>query len=125
MHRNKDPERLDALVSVYLGFEAELEEHMAKEEQILFPTIQQGLGAMAGGPISVMVEEHVSAASALRRLRELTDDYRVPGDACTPGERSGTVSRHWRSPSIVTYTSRTTSSFPAHSRPEASMKRVA
>ena len=37
---------------------------------------------MAGSPISVMEHEHESAGAALRRLRELTNDYDVPAEAC-------------------------------------------
>jgi len=37
---------------------------------------------MADGPISVMEEEHESAGAALRRLRELTNGYQVPEEAC-------------------------------------------
>ena len=55
---------------------------MAKEEQILFPLILQGRGAMAGGPIAVMEHEHQSAGDALERLRELTGGYQVPAAAC-------------------------------------------
>ena len=82
VHRDKDPERLDELLTVYFGLEAELDQHMAKEERILFPIIRQGQGAMAGGPVSVMRREHDSAATALRRLRELTNGYEVPPEAC-------------------------------------------
>ncbi len=82
VHREKDPERLSELLSVYLGLKTELEQHMAKEEQILFPMIKQGQGAMAGAPISVMEHEHDSAAMALRRLQELTDGYQAPAEAC-------------------------------------------
>ncbi len=67
----------------FLGLRAELESHMAKEEQILFPMIRAGQGAMAGGPISVMEHEHDNAGAALRVLRELTADYAVPEEACT------------------------------------------
>ena len=38
---------------------------------------------MATGPVSVMMHEHDSAGEALRRLRELTDDYQPPEGACT------------------------------------------
>ncbi len=55
---------------------------MAKEEQILFPMIRRGHGAMAAGPISVMEHEHDSAGNALRRLRKLTGEFSVPADAC-------------------------------------------
>ena len=82
VHQDKDPERLGAIVSVYTGLKAELEQHMEKEEQILFPMIQQGDGFQADGPIAVMQEEHESAGAALRRLRELTNDYTVPPEAC-------------------------------------------
>jgi regulator of cell morphogenesis and NO signaling len=82
VHRDKQPETLPELLSVYLGLKAELEQHMAKEEQILFPMIQSGQGSMATGPISVMEHEHDSAGGALRRLRELTSGYEVPAEAC-------------------------------------------
>lgn len=82
-HGDKDPERLTELVSVLEALALELEQHMAKEEQILFPLVREGSGALAAGPISVMEEEHEIAGAALKRLRELTDDYQVPDEACT------------------------------------------
>ncbi len=82
VHRDKDPERLAELLTVYVGLKAELDQHMAKEEQILFPMINHGQGAMADGAISMMQQEHDSAATALRRLHELTDGYEVPPEAC-------------------------------------------
>ncbi|HEU4366128.1 MAG TPA: iron-sulfur cluster repair di-iron protein [Candidatus Krumholzibacteria bacterium] len=81
-HGDKDPERFAELLSVYLGLKAELDEHMAKEEQILFPMIKRGQGGMADGPISVMLHEHEVAAAALVRLNELTNGYEVPAEAC-------------------------------------------
>jgi len=82
VHRDKAPEMLPELLSVYLGLKSELDQHMAKEERILFPMIKQGRGAMTGAPISVMKHEHDSAGVALRRLRELTNGYEVPAEAC-------------------------------------------
>ena len=82
VHGDKDPDTLSELVEVYAGLKAELEQHMVKEEQILFPMINQGQGATAGGPVSVMRHEHDSAGAALKRLRELTNDYDVPAEAC-------------------------------------------
>lgn len=82
VHGQRDPERLAELLSVYLALQGELEDHMAKEELVLFPMIRRGLGWDADSPISVMEHEHDSAATALRRIRELTDDYRVPEGAC-------------------------------------------
>ena len=83
VHGASDPERLGELVRVFAGLRAELVDHMAKEERVLFPMVRQGLGANAGSPIEVMEHEHDAAGAALRRLRELTDDYRPPDYACT------------------------------------------
>ena len=82
VHGDKRPDVLPELLAVYLGLKAELDQHMMKEEQILFPMIKNGQGVMAGGPISVMEHEHESAGGALKRLRELTDGYEVPAEAC-------------------------------------------
>lgn len=71
-------------LALHLGALAqELELHMQKEEQVLFPMIRQGLGAMCAGPVQVMEREHEDAAAALRRTRELTGDLQPPADACT------------------------------------------
>ena len=67
---------------LYLTIQAELKQHMMKEEQVLFPMIRQGQGARAGRPIAVMEHEHEAVGGGLRRMRELTDDYTVPDEAC-------------------------------------------
>ena len=82
VHGDKMPEVLSELLSTVLGLRVELEQHMLKEEQILFPMIEQGRGPMARGPVSVMEQEHQAAGDALLRLRELTNDYEVPAAAC-------------------------------------------
>jgi len=82
VHRDKAEQTLTDLLATYQALKAELEQHMVKEEQILFPMIRQGRGAMAGGPIQVMEAEHESAGAALARLRSLTNDYQVPEEAC-------------------------------------------
>ena len=82
VHGSKMPEVLSELLSTVVALRAELEGHMGKEEQILFPLILQGRGAMAGGPVAVMEQEHESAGDALQRLRELTGDFEVPAEAC-------------------------------------------
>jgi regulator of cell morphogenesis and NO signaling len=60
-----------------------IEEHMQKEERILFPMIRAGQGRMAVGPIAVMRHEHVEHGERLRQLEELTRDHTPPADACT------------------------------------------
>ena len=60
----------------------ELEMHMQKEEQVLFPMLLGGRGAMASMPISVMEEEHQDHGKNLERMRELGHGYAPPADAC-------------------------------------------
>ena len=60
----------------------ELELHMQKEEQVLFPLLRSGRGEMAAMPIQVMEEEHHDHARNLERLRELTGGYSPPDEAC-------------------------------------------
>lgn len=82
VHGDKDPERLQAIETVFCEMKEELLSHMMKEEQILFPMIANGQGANASGPVSVMEHEHDSAGDALRKLRELTNDFTPPEGAC-------------------------------------------
>jgi len=60
----------------------EMELHMQKEEQVLFPLLRNGQGRMAAMPIQVMEEEHRDHGKNLERLRDLTDDYTPPPEAC-------------------------------------------
>jgi len=71
-------------LAAHLGqvYEAVLS-HLAKEEEILFPMIVDGLGARAGSPIQVMEHEHLDHARNLRRTRELAHDFVPPQEACT------------------------------------------
>ncbi len=61
----------------------ELESHMIKEEQVLFPMLNHRPGNRPEGPIAVMMSEHVQHGEALQRIRELTHDLQAPDDACT------------------------------------------
>jgi regulator of cell morphogenesis and NO signaling len=61
----------------------ELEAHMQKEEQVLFPLIRSGRGHLARMPVQVMEAEHRDHARNLQTLRRLTNDYTPPDEACT------------------------------------------
>jgi regulator of cell morphogenesis and NO signaling len=82
VHGEKDPERLQRMVSTVVALRADLEPHMRKEEQILFPMILGGQGASTGGPVSVMRQEHDDVGRMLITLRSVTDDYTPPEGAC-------------------------------------------
>jgi regulator of cell morphogenesis and NO signaling len=89
-HGGKHPE-LKELQQVFASLRAELEPHMFKEEQILFPAIRQmertasqpnfPFGTVAN-PIRMMEHEHEAAGNALGRIRELTNGFLPPEGAC-------------------------------------------
>ncbi len=81
VHGRRD-ECPNGLTELLMSIQQELESHMQKEEQVLFPMILRGAGAMAGGPITVMRFEHDQHGDALERLAELTHDNRAPAGAC-------------------------------------------
>ncbi len=62
--------------------EVELLEHMAKEEQILFPLLQRGGRSQVAEPIHMMRDEHTGHGARLERLMALTDDATPPPGAC-------------------------------------------
>ncbi|WP_396621759.1 iron-sulfur cluster repair protein YtfE [Marinobacter sp. W-8] len=64
------------------SMQAELEAHMQKEEQILFPMIARGITGMAVGPVSVMRSEHDDHGNALARIHNLTFKLTLPEGAC-------------------------------------------
>jgi regulator of cell morphogenesis and NO signaling len=75
------------IFDVYIDMEAELASHMMKEEQILFPAIEalslgKPLPGNLDGPISCMIHEHEEVGAALGRLRQLTNGFQPPADAC-------------------------------------------
>lgn len=89
-HAARHPE-VSAAAGVFEALREELEQHMNKEEQILFPIIDRleaGLATAADhcgsvdNPIRQMEHEHDEAGVALSKLRALTGDYVPPADAC-------------------------------------------
>ncbi|MDP6849317.1 MAG: iron-sulfur cluster repair di-iron protein [Planctomycetota bacterium] len=92
-HSENHPEYVELHQTTGLLFN-ELHNHLQKEEEILFPMIRRlaggepanpdGPGCMTPeAPMQVMEAEHDNAGNALRRMRELTNDYTVPENACT------------------------------------------
>lgn len=76
------PDAPAGLADLLERMQAELEDHMAKEEQVLFPLMRQGGHPMIGHPISMMMTEHDSHGELLHALEDLTDDFTVPEDGC-------------------------------------------
>ena len=81
---------IEPLTKIFLQFEQEMEEHMKKEEAILFPMIEKIESARVAGqepprlpfgsielPIAVMEQEHERARRELAEIRTLTGGYRT------------------------------------------------
>ncbi|MCC6226123.1 MAG: iron-sulfur cluster repair di-iron protein [Microthrixaceae bacterium] len=90
VHGDRHPE-LHEVAATYLELQADLDPHLAKEEQVLFPMIREltsgaeGATAHCGGignPIRVMMMEHDRAGELLAQLRKLTNGYQAPADGC-------------------------------------------
>ena len=90
-HGERHPETV-RLAAVVAALCAELEQHMFKEERILFPAIVAqsevradrppfGFGSI-GNPIAMMEHEHRDAGAALEELRTISGGFAVPSDAC-------------------------------------------
>jgi regulator of cell morphogenesis and NO signaling len=83
VHAERDPEgRLPRILDTVVALRHELERHMAQEEEVLFPAIVGGGGGAGDAPIGAFVDDHAAAGEALGRLRDLTDGYVPPEDAC-------------------------------------------
>lgn len=95
VHGEHHPE-LVKVAEVFAGIAADLSMHLMKEENILFPYIKEMVLAKKTGmplpqaqfgqvanPITVMEQEHEGAGEDLSEIRELTNNYDVPADACT------------------------------------------
>jgi regulator of cell morphogenesis and NO signaling len=59
-----------------------LEEHMLKEEQVLFPLMRSGGHPMIRMPIGVMRGEHDEHGARLAQIEALTHDCVTPPEAC-------------------------------------------
>ena len=90
VHGRNHPE-LIRLRELYDSLRAEIDSHLMKEEQILFPLIKQiekaggPVGSHCGSvanPIRVMEHEHDSAGEVLAEMRQLTGGYATPPDGC-------------------------------------------
>lgn len=94
-HGTSHPE-LEKIRNVFHDLGQDLMTHLLKEENILFPYIERMEEAVVQGdpilpppfgtvanPVRKMEHEHDSAGAALKALRELSQGYTAPADACT------------------------------------------
>jgi regulator of cell morphogenesis and NO signaling len=94
VHGPRHPE-LSRVAAYFEQIVGDLEQHMLKEEQVLFPYVRE-LAECGGGcgrtrspfgtvenPIRMMEREHQEVGEAMRIIRELTRGYTPPEDGCT------------------------------------------
>jgi regulator of cell morphogenesis and NO signaling len=62
--------------------QTELEQHMAKEEAILFPAMRQWANGKSGISTADFQHEHNDQGTQLRLLESLTDEFTLPEGAC-------------------------------------------
>lgn len=90
-HGERLPDVLPPLQHTFEHLRTDLEQHMAKEDQGLFPALIR-LGAAFPGsdsarywihdPITQLAAAHGARLTAMNRMRVLTDSYTPPADAC-------------------------------------------
>jgi regulator of cell morphogenesis and NO signaling len=94
VHGGNHPELL-RVRAAFAGLAQELATHMMKEEIILFPYIVRLEEAVVEktpvlpppfgtvrNPVAMMMHEHDGAGNALREMRQATNGYAAPPDAC-------------------------------------------
>lgn len=80
-HPTRDSERLAEVLATLVRLRQELEPHMAREEELLFPLLFSSQSASAGELLGVSSEEHQRVGECVADLRRLTKHYRVPPHA--------------------------------------------
>jgi regulator of cell morphogenesis and NO signaling len=88
VHGNFHPE-LPEVSDLFTKIADALTEHLRHEENVLFPAIKAALRSagkehteIIHSEISRMTGEHEFAGSSMDRIRVITSNYLVPGDAC-------------------------------------------
>ncbi len=95
VHGERHPEVID-IATRFAAVADELQRHMVKEEDMLFPyiktlvqakranaTMQQPPFGSAVNPIRMMEAEHQNAGNEMYEVRSLSSSYTPPADACT------------------------------------------
>lgn len=89
-HGGRHPELAD-VARILAALRADIEPHLTREEQVLFPMIRELAGAdgptsfrrgSLARPISVMLVEHDRVGELLAELRTTSDGFTVPADGC-------------------------------------------
>lgn len=90
VHFSHLPEVLTKVHKLFGVLKSEIEEHLVKEEEVLFPLMLKYENVKDESEkeellenIKVITNEHEAAGDILKELEEVTNDYRAPEWACT------------------------------------------
>lgn len=78
VHYKNHGENLSQVYEVFLLMKADLIPHFADEEKIVFPMLKEGEKV----DFSTLIAEHEKVGSLLERLKNITNDFELPEDAC-------------------------------------------
>lgn len=86
VHGGHTPSLVD-IYRIFSSMAVELSMHILREEDVLFPAIialsrGESMPASLDSPIACTIHEHEEAGAALARLRELSNGFQPPVDAC-------------------------------------------
>lgn len=95
VHGDCHPE-LQEIYYEFTKLHGDIINHLDKEEELLFPYVKRLVKAKekgeqpetpdfgkAANPISMMEHEHDQSGTAMKKIRELSNDFTPPNDACT------------------------------------------
>lgn len=92
VHARERPE-LGEIRALLSEMRAELEEHLTREEEVVFPLIaaleERVKSGAESGPVqtgahlSALHDDHEHVGALMRRIRELSSNYQPPATACT------------------------------------------
>jgi regulator of cell morphogenesis and NO signaling len=88
VHGSLHPELIE-VATLVAGLSGELQQHLHKEEEVLFPAIKSAvvnntaeLRSIISAEIARMSNEHEFAGGTMDKINELTGGYMVPQDGC-------------------------------------------
>ena len=84
VHYPHHGELLTKLHSLYAHLKAELEEHFAKEERLVFPLMRANMPPDQAtiAYVKTLENEHSAAGDIIKEIQALTDNFTLPEDAC-------------------------------------------
>ena len=89
VHGASHGEVLSKVHRLFHNLKMEIDQHLIKEEEIVFPLIRDYVETSNSAQLkrivdlnSELMKEHDGAGDVLKELRKITDQYRVPEDGC-------------------------------------------